>query len=263
MKTHCLAIALFGSVFASLAAAQTADGVPTPFEKAPDPDGGTFAENPSDGAMKSLQVQLEYIELSHEALTSLMFLAEPKTSDAASLRKRLQEMVENNEARILETLIAVGESDGKLTSESVSEFIYPTEYEPPSMPCGGDPKDPSSFGNSITPMMPTAFDTRNIGSSLEAEPIASVDGNTVKIRLATELTWHTGNTTWLEDKDTIGNNHQAQMPNFYSLRLKTSVTCVKSQYTLVAVQSPKDDKGEVDMTRKVVMLVKCDVLAVK
>jgi hypothetical protein len=32
---------------------------------------------------------------------------------------------------------------------------------------------------------------------------------------------------------------------------------------LASVQSPKDAKGEVDMTRKVMIFVKCDVLSVK
>jgi hypothetical protein len=32
---------------------------------------------------------------------------------------------------------------------------------------------------------------------------------------------------------------------------------------LVSVQSPKDTKGEADMTRKVMIFVKCDVLSVK
>jgi len=32
---------------------------------------------------------------------------------------------------------------------------------------------------------------------------------------------------------------------------------------LVSVQSPKDAKGNTDMTRKVMIFVKCDVLSVK
>lgn len=110
-------------------------------------------------------------------------------------------------------------------------------------------------------MMPTAFDTRNLGNTLEVEPTLGADGNLIDIRIAAELTWHTGNTPWLENKDSIGNNHKVQMPDFYTLRLNTSLICPKARYILLGVQSPKDDKGGIDMTRKVVVLLKCDVLA--
>ena len=42
-----------------------------------------------------------------------------------------------------------------------------------------------------------------------------------------------------------------------------AITCIKGQYMLVTVQSPKDAKGDADMTRKVMVFVKCDILPVK
>ena len=47
------------------------------------------------------------------------------------------------------------------------------------------------------------------------------------------------------------------------VRLNTSITCINGQYSLAGVLSPKDDKGEVDMTRKLMVFVKCDVLLMK
>lgn len=264
MKIHFLALALLGSAFSPFTSAQDPDpfAAPSTMEKLSE----AGAPKPSDAkpfdVPKSLRIQLEYIELSHEALTRLLFLAEPKTSDARPLREKLQEMVGKNEAKVLETQFAVGTSGQKFTAESILEFIYPTEYEPPSLPCGGQPKD-SSHEDQITSMMPTAFDTRNTGSTFEVEPTAIQDGKLINVRMVAELVCHTGNNTWLEHKDNIGNNHKVQMPDFNTLRLSTSVTCVNGQYTLVGVLSPKNDKGDVDMTRKVVMLLKCDVLAVK
>ena len=43
-----------------------------------------------------------------------------------------------------------------------------------------------------------------------------------------------------------------------TLRLNTAFTCISGQYTLVGVVSPKDAKGETDMTRKVMVFVKCE-----
>jgi hypothetical protein len=47
------------------------------------------------------------------------------------------------------------------------------------------------------------------------------------------------------------------MPDFNAVRLNTSVTCISGQYSLAGVLSPKNDKGEVDMTRKLMVFVKC------
>jgi hypothetical protein len=263
MKIHFLAFALLGSSFSPFTMAQAPDDLSAALEKLPESGAATQPDSSPRVFPKSLRIQLEYIELSHEALTRLLFLAEPKTSDARPLREKLQEMVEKGEANVLETQIAVGESGGKFTSESISEVIYPTEYEPPTLACEYPAKDSSRYTTSLTPMVPTAFDTRNTGSTLEVEPLLSEDGNTIQLKMVPELVWHTGNTTWLEYKDGLENIYKMDMPDFHALRLNTSVTCLNGQYTLVAALSPKNDKGDVDMTRKVVMLLKCDVLAVK
>lgn len=262
MKVPCLTLALF----TSLAVAQKPGLFPPAFEKSPESDGVTLVADPSPPRANpfiSLQIQVEYIELSHETLTRLLFVAEPKTLDATPLRKQLQELVGKNEAKVLETQIAVGGTQRKFTAESILEFIYPTEFKTPELPSGGKTKDSPSLSKYTRPMMPTAFDTRNTGSTLEVEPTAAVDGKLIDVRIVSELVWNTGNTTWLEDKDSIGNNYKVQMPNFYAMRVNTSLTCSNGEYTLVSVQSPKDGKGEVDMTRKVVVMLKCDVLTAK
>lgn len=228
-----------------------------------------FADNPRPPEPKLAQVQVEYVEMSHEALTKLLFLAKPTSPDATKLREQVQEMVTKNEAKVLETQVVVTKSGQKATTESIHEFTYPTEYELPSQPGSKVEEkhvDPPEYLKSMPhygTATPTAFDTRNVGSTLEVEPTLSENNRTIDVRLVPELIWHTGNTTWHEGKDHEGNPFKVQMPNFNTLRLNTQVTCINGQYSLAAVLSPKDDKGEVDMTRKLMVFVKCDVLVVK
>lgn len=64
--------------------------------------------------------------------------------------------------------------------EIVREFIYPTEYEPPELP--------NSVGNGsqstpVTPATPTAFETRNVGTTLEVLPVADADRRYVDITI--------------------------------------------------------------------------------
>lgn len=247
--------------------AQEPDSVPLAFEKAPDTDGGTTDVDPFDPdtkAPKMIQVQVEYIELSHELLTKLLFLAEPKSTDAMPLRRQLHELVAKNEAKVLETQIVVCKSGQKATTESLHEFIYPTEYESASRSKPDEkPKALPATSFPYNPATPTAFDTRNVGSNLEVESTLSEDSKTIDVRITPEILWHTGDTTWQETKDALGNVSKVKMPDFYVIRTSTAVTCIGGQYMLISVQSPKDAQGDADMTRKVVVLMKCDVLSVK
>ena len=245
-------------------------------EPAPDPYAEPSKDSTSQASdTRTIQVQVEYVEMSHEALTKLLFLAEPKTSDATSLRKQVQEMVARNEAKVIETQLTTGRNGQKATSESIAEVIYPTEYEPPEfpmhvpqtsaipgvVPATAPPGAPAATGPSA--VTPTAFDTRNCGSTLETESKLSPDGKSVTLALTPEMVWHTGNTSWLDLKDALGNGSRVEMPDFYSLRFKTELSCVAGRYLMAAVLSPKDAKGIPDMSRKVMVFVKCDVLADK
>lgn len=77
----------------------------------------------------------------------------------------------------------------------VREFPYPTEFNPPEVP---PPTTGSSSTSSVvagvittsgvvTPTTPTAFETRNIGVTLEVEPIIGPDGYTIDLNLSPEV----------------------------------------------------------------------------
>jgi hypothetical protein len=244
--------------------------VPLAFEKASD-QGNEEAEDgydpfdPSINAPKLVRVQVEFVEMAHKDLTRLMMDEKSEKADATELRMKVQEMVDQDSARVIETQIVVGRSGQKQTTESIHEFIYPTEYEP--MNClppqeGEESVKLPERSFPYNPATPTAFETRNVGSTLEAEPTIGENDRIVDIRFLPELIWHTGNTVWNERKDEQGNVYKVAMPDFYKLSINTSITCITGQYTMAGVVSPKDAKGEVDTDRKVMIFVKCSVLSV-
>jgi hypothetical protein len=261
-----MACALAGLSFAAIAQAQ--EPAPPAFEKSADDSGNTEEPDPFDAdanAPKLVQVQVEFVEMPHDALTKLLFLAKPKSADATDLRKQVQDMVSKKEAWVIETQIVVSRSGHKATSESIHEFIYPTEFNPASVELKmKDTLDKAMLsGFPFNPATPTAFETRNLGSTLEVEPTLGEDDRTIDLRFVPEIICHTGNTAWHEGKDTNGNPFKVQMPDFYTIKLNTAITCINGQYTMTGVVSPKDNNGETDMTRKVMVFVKCDVLSVK
>lgn len=66
--------------------------------------------------------------------------------------------------------------------ESVLEFIYPTEYEPPELPnsVGGG----SGNSNPVTPATPSAFETTNLGVSLEVLPQVGPDRQIIELQVS-------------------------------------------------------------------------------
>lgn len=79
----------------------------------------------------------------------------------------------------------------RATMEVTREFIYPTEFDPPQLPQGGGGGGGGLLGTATTmiatPTTPTAFEMRQTGVKLEAEPTVGPDGNTIELNLSPEV----------------------------------------------------------------------------
>jgi hypothetical protein len=265
-------ILLFCALLIPVLSAQEApppsgDKPPEPVQAAKDP----LAADPE--GRKVIQVQVEWIEISHEQLTKLLFMRPKGIADATGLRKEVQAQVDAGTGKILDTQIITGRSGEKATVESVHELVYPTAFEPAEGPNSvttsdkpeavPNPENFKSLAGLLTPHTPTEFQTRNVGSTLEIEPGIDDTGTIVDLRFAPDLVWHTGDTVWQERKDILGNPLKMEVPEFYSLRTASALMVKDGTYSLAAVLSPKDQEGHADLGRKVMMFVKCDVLVVR
>ena len=259
----------------SLAGAQS-----VPSEKVPaSPDAGKDRKAAAEPAQPSafdeeiprlIQCQLECVELSHEDMTKLLFLRNQSLANATNLRKELQDMVAQNKAKVVDTMIVVAKSGQKATSESIMEYTYATEYEPSEVPNSiGVPEkeitplDIKVFDWMRTPPTPTSFEPRNCGGNLEVEPSLSPDNKLIDLRFNWEIVDHEGEKAWLEYKDSSDNTYKIEMPKFYVKRVSTSITCVPASYTLVATVDPQNEKGVRDTSRKWLIFAKCEVQVVR
>lgn len=211
-----------------------------------------------------VRVMAEFIELPHEELTRLLLKPREGTDDT-SLRGEVARLVEAGKATVVETMLCTGRSGMKSTAESVQEFIYPTEYEPPGLPGsfgpGNDQAKLEAVSDTRAMPLPTAFDPRNLGSTFEIEPTVSENRKLIDLRMQPEFVYHTGDTTWAEWKGPNGES-PVKMPKFYRLAVNTAVVVATGQPAFVAALSPKDQDGLTDTTRKIMMFVRCDVLTV-
>jgi len=219
-----------------------------------------------DDLPKQIRVQVEFIDVSHEQLTELMFGSKPPANDV-ELRKQAAQLVKDGKATILETMLCIARSGQKATSESIEELIYPTEYEPAQLP-EAQSEEKKEPGVTKAPQrdfaigpLPTSFETRNVGSTLEIEPTLGENNKIIDLRFNPEIIYHVGNDVWAEWKGEHGNT-PIQMPKFYVVRLNTSVTLVDGQTMLVAALSPKNEDGFPDFTRKLMVFVRADVITV-
>lgn len=234
--------------------------VSAPYAETANPERDPFAEH--DTLPKMIRVQVEFIEVSHPQYTELM--ATPrKTTNDTDLRARLTALAKEGKATVVETLMATGKSGQKATSESIEEIIYATEYEPPELPRSFTGPRPKSEPNSdvASGPIPSAWDTRNTGGTLEIEPNIDEDTHFIDIRLVPEIVYHVGNRVWMEWQDAHGKAN-IEMPDFYTVRMNTSLTVVDGQPFLAAALSPKNDKGVCDPTRKLMVFVRADIVTV-
>ncbi len=248
-----------------------AEEVPPAFENGGGGEGESQAEqaydpfDPAYDAPRLIRVQVEHVEMAHTELTRLLMEDKSKSADATALRMKVQAMVGKDAAKVIDTQMTIGRSGHRFTTESREEFIYPTEFTPAEM----DEKMKKQMENLLASpfpvnlSFPTAFETRNLGSSMEAEPtLGEEENDAIDLRLLSTLIWHTGDTVWQEGKDAAGNSIRISMPDFYVMETDTSIACIAGQYTLAGVLSPKNAEGKIDPDRKVMVFVKCDVLPV-
>ncbi len=252
--TACLFLGLI-----TVAQAQNDNAAHDPF----DPNKVEIVEKETPA--KQIRVQVEFIDVSHEQFTELMFGPKPPANDG-ELRKQVAQLVKDGKATVVETLLCTARNGQKATSESIEEFIYPTEYEPATLPDKIDVKPTDTTGKTegtrpdpaVGPT-PTAFSTRNLGSTLEIEPTLRDDLKTIDLHFIPEIVYHVGNEIWGEWKGEHGNS-PVQMPTFYAIRTNTSVTLDNGHYMLTAALSPKSKEGKPDFTRKLMIFVKADVI---
>lgn len=221
--------------------------------------GGNAAEASGSALIRT---QVEYIEVTQKDMVELLY-GPRDAGDDSKLRDKLQEMMKKGKARMVETQMVVCRSGEKSATQSIQEYIYATEYEPSDVPneVNRAGKNTGQLVRALsTAPTPTAFKTRNLGSTFEVVPTARNDGKTIDVELAPEIVYHVRNDKLGEWSEGEGKRVDLQMPVIYTVRMNTGITLPTGKYVLAAALSPKDDEGFPDFEKKILIFVKADVL---
>ncbi|MCP5534900.1 MAG: hypothetical protein H7A51_01565 [Akkermansiaceae bacterium] len=118
-------------------------------------------------------------------------------TNGMAIQMMMRGLNQNTGADVMVNPSTISRSGERSKIEIIREFIYPTEYEPPELPNsvgGGGLIDPISgeFGEApvataVTPAHPTAFETRNVGVTLEVEPTVGADRKFIELSLRPEM----------------------------------------------------------------------------
>ncbi|CAN5494998.1 hypothetical protein BH23VER1_BH23VER1_04500 [soil metagenome] len=185
---------------------------------------------PAASGTGNVALRLEYYELDHVMLNTLV--AEPTDSmDAGTVREAVLELVRTGEATQIESAFMVTKSGQRAKVESVIEWIYPIEYDPPEI--AKNIKGPISAGTDIMSLLtPTAFDTRNLGLTFEADPVVDPGGELIDLNLSPELDVNLGDNTYGQDESTV--NH----PVIHSLEARLVATLYRGHWAILSIHSP-------------------------
>jgi hypothetical protein len=231
------------------------------------------AATPAAGAPPAAEVQRNLSLRFEDFSLDLAAAAELQRADLGDeeLYRRLLAMVAKKEARQESMTVIRARSGNKALAESILETIYATEYEPPELPNTvgvsiSPPKpadvpapdtvpetdkleqavDASQLGDLRTPATPTSFETRNSGRTVEIEPTASADWQSIDLRFACDLVRHVGTSKHGQGLSVI------EMPEFETQRNTTSVTITPGKPFLCGtVNRPPNSKVDADAANRI------------
>ena len=139
---------------------------------------------------------------------------------------RLRAMLASGKARLERLTVLRTKSGQRAVVESIDELRYGTEFRPPKAPDQpaaadkGDkpaPKTPPAPTPAETAIVPITFETRNVGDTLELEPVLGPDGITIDLNVVPQTVRYVGD-------HADGGLHPVKTPIFETSKITTSIT---------------------------------------
>ncbi len=201
-------------------------------ESAPPTD--PFAANPAEPEIPAgdLALSAEWFELDASEATRLLDQHPGSGADATELRKTLGNWVANERATLFESAYLVTKSGQRAKSESAQEWIYPIEVT-----VGGGPQNlvgPIDPGTRLVSRVSySAYETRDLGTIFEVDPVVGPDGISVDINVAAEIAEFGTNIAIGQGRSSV------EMPILYSMKTQTSVAARSGVPLVLSQHSPR------------------------
>lgn len=223
----------------------------------------------ADETMKTqpvmLRIKAEWFAMSGDTCSKL--LDKNRSGGDAVLREEVTALVAQGEAKLFDLASGTTRPGLPVQIASVQEFIHPTEADPDanrfqtSSP-EGEPFPPAqlfTFNAFPTGLILPAYDTRELGSRLQADLVLRRDGRTIAATVTPSWTALSGWESLGKYKDA---NAEVEMriPRFGKLYFRSEFVFTDGAPMLVSVLSPSTPEGVTDPSKKLLVFIRVDVL---
>ena len=228
---------------------------PTPADPAPIvPEKREFNDEPL--------VRVDVLMISvpeQKALPLILQLRDP--AQLAAAEKTLLEMVGRKEANLEGWPEITTHSQMRAVTESIVEQRYPIEFDvagpataPPAAPkpVGTKPdarpvNESAALTQNTTGVIPTTFETRNTGATLEAEPVVSPDRSAITISLSPQLVRFERFTEFAAGTSPKGEKLTVSQPIFATSKVTTTLSLRDGERRLIHVGKATEDHARIDL----------------
>jgi hypothetical protein len=230
----------------------------------------SVAQDAIEAAQPARQVRLELLVVrlpEQRAITLQADLRDPKRAKRG--QQALLDLIEKNQAELVDWPLVRTLGSNRAVSENISEIRYPIEFAQPRVienPVSPDavitlrPQAPelseikteaaktttSTGFPALVAGLPTTFETRNAGVTLEVEPIISDDGKTVTMQLAPQHVAFKGfHRTIVEASGQY--RVSVDQPQFQTQKVSTNIVTKSGEPCLLSFKKLVDPKGIVEI----------------
>lgn len=197
----------------------------------------------------TVRVDVQMVAISPQrALTLIPKLQDERTADAAFAD--IQRMIERDEAELLAWPVAIARNRMRAVAESVVEVRSPTEFDPPSgggaLPVQPRQLPPDTIWQPQWPIwgaiIPTAFETRNTGATLELEASVDDKGNRIRLAIVPQFVQLNAFQEFTGSKSPAGTQGLLQRPEFSVSRTTCALTVANGRRILLSTSTETGPK---------------------
>ena len=209
-----------------------------------------------------IQVTCEWIELKTEDAIALW--RDGLAPNSPELIRRIRDLEKDAKATLADSVTVATKSGQRSAGDTLRELDFPSDYNPVSEPnlhsltvSSAEIKDHrlEIASEAHSTMQPTAFQPHPVGARLEIEPVFSPDTHAIDLNVIGELSKWTGVAGFGLVRMGGENVPAVQKPVFATSKINTSLTLRSGQTLLVNMSSAHTKDGDLDPSRRVLVLI--------
>ncbi len=195
-------------------------------------------------APRQLNIRAEIYQMPSRAALKVQQLCGP-LDDHRPLWENVQEMVERGQATLVTSSSVIARSGQRAKAQDISEVIYPTEVD---------------WDKEQETVLPAAFETRNVGTIFEVDPVIGADDHTVDLNFSLEH--HTSAPVMRPisvRSPNSGHVVTVEMPEFHAKTLVTQITIGAGGIKCLGAWRPTGATGEIESDAMQVVFLQVDI----